>query len=261
MLEEGRKDEKIDLSIEHRKEALRLKSGHLKLSGDGVFYSIQGEGKSMGLPACFLRLHLCNLTCTWCDTRYTWDKTQEEFWTESVDSPTERVAQMIQSTWGCTDERIEKRLVITGGEPLLQQKEIQKLLELLPEWNIEIETNGTIMPQAELLERCQFNCSPKLANSLVKEKRRIRTNVLRILNEKNTTFKFVVEKPSDLEEIDQVFVQELDLDPHKILVMPEGTSSPMLHTTIAKIIDVAKVKGYRILTRLHCEIWGDQRGV
>lgn len=261
MPEKGREDEKIDLPIKHRQETLQLNPGHLKLSGDGVFYSIQGEGKSMGLPACFLRLHLCNLTCTWCDTRYTWDKTQEEFWTESVDSPTELVAQMIQSSWGCADERIKKRLVITGGEPLLQQKEIQKLLELLSEWSIEIETNGTIMPHAELLERCQFNCSPKLANSLVEEKKRIREHVLRILNEKNTTFKFVVEKPSDLEEVDQVFVQGLDLDPNKILVMPEGTSTPLLHATIANIIDSAEKKGYRILTRLQCEIWGNQRGV
>src|SRR3989344_606897 len=251
----------LGLPIEHKREVLRLKTGHLKLSGDGVFYTIQGEGKSMGLPACFLRLHLCNLTCAWCDTRYTWDKTQEEFWTESKDVPTESVAHMIQSAWGCNNERIEKRLVITGGEPLLQRKEIQRLLELLPEWIIEIETNGTIIPLPELHERCHFNCSPKLSNSLVEERRRIHGDVLQILNEKNTTFKFVIEKPSDLEEVDQIFVKGFNLDPNKILVMPEGTSSSMLHATLANIAEIAKTKGYRILTRLHCEIWGDQRGL
>ena len=261
MHEKRQEKEKTILPIAQQKEVLRLKPGHLKLSGDGVFYTIQGEGRSMGLPACFLRLHLCNLTCVWCDTRYTWDKTTEEFWTESQDIPTERVAHMIQSAWGCVDERIKKRLVITGGEPLLQQKELRRVLELLPDWIIEIETNGTIVPLPELGEQCLFNCSPKLSNALVPEQKRIRGHVLKILNEKNTTFKFVVKQPSDLEEIEREFVQGFDLDPSKILVMPEGTSSSVLNGTIEGIIEIAKTKGYRILTRLHCEIWGDQRGV
>lgn len=42
-------------------EKLRMKPGHLKLSGDGIFYTIQGEGPTMGEPTSFLRLQICNL--------------------------------------------------------------------------------------------------------------------------------------------------------------------------------------------------------
>ena len=38
-----------------------------------IFHSLQGEGHSIGTPTVFLRLALCNLTCVWCDTKYTWD--------------------------------------------------------------------------------------------------------------------------------------------------------------------------------------------
>ena len=37
-----------------------------------IFHSLQGEGASIGAATVFLRLALCNLSCTWCDTKYTW---------------------------------------------------------------------------------------------------------------------------------------------------------------------------------------------
>ena len=44
-----------------------------------IFHSIQGEGVSAGTPTVFLRLATCNLACTWCDTRYTWDWRRFDF--------------------------------------------------------------------------------------------------------------------------------------------------------------------------------------
>ena len=44
-----------------------------------IFKSIQGEGPNFGKPAIFLRTAQCNLKCTWCDTKYTWDWKNYDF--------------------------------------------------------------------------------------------------------------------------------------------------------------------------------------
>src|SRR3989344_1911478 len=73
------------------KARIKILSDMFKVSGDGVFATLQGEGLTTkeggtaGLPVVFLRLHFCNLTCGFptgwqCDTRYTWNPRMEEFW-------------------------------------------------------------------------------------------------------------------------------------------------------------------------------------
>ena len=96
-----------------------------------TFVSLQGEGKNQGKPCFFLRLSSCNLRCAWCDTEYSFEKGSER--------SAEDVAEEIAASG--------VRLVcITGGEPLLQKKELLPLLEALWRAGIEtdIETNGTI---------------------------------------------------------------------------------------------------------------------
>src|SRR5512134_3500161 len=109
----------------------------LKLSE--LFSSIQGEGPSAGRPSVFLRLAQCNLHCVWCDTKYTWDfrtyRYEDEVRIESVASVTARIL-----------EHAPERLVVTGGEPLLQGDALAELFVALDErryFAIEIETNGT----------------------------------------------------------------------------------------------------------------------
>ena len=65
-------DKEIDENL-RKPENVRLSLDKIRLSGDGIFGTIQGEGKSMGEPVVFLRTHICNLRCTWCDTPYTWN--------------------------------------------------------------------------------------------------------------------------------------------------------------------------------------------
>lgn len=58
-------DQKVDPAlIDHSK--LKMHPKKLKLSGDAFFYTLQGEGPTLGFPAIFVRLHVCNLKCTWC---------------------------------------------------------------------------------------------------------------------------------------------------------------------------------------------------
>jgi 7-carboxy-7-deazaguanine synthase len=96
-----------------------------------VFKSIQGEGKNQGKPSTFIRLAGCNLRCSWCDTRYA-QEGGEEMTTDEIFSRVIGLRGLL--------------VCITGGEPLLQGKELLPLLARLWEhgFSIEIETNGTI---------------------------------------------------------------------------------------------------------------------
>ena len=236
-------------------------SDSLRVSGDGVFYTLQGEGLSMGKPACFLRLHVCNLRCVWCDTRYTWDPQRDEFWTESQDWTIQKTKKKIEAAWKCKNPKIKKRLVITGGEPTLQKDKIDKLIDVLPQWIIEVETNGTIMPTKTMLKRCQFTCSPKLKNSGNSKIARIKGEVLQALNRMKTTFKFVVTGPDDIREIERDFIKPFNLDVNKIIIMPEGKTAEKVGANARKVVETVKEKGYRLLGRLQCDIWGAKRKV
>ena len=79
-----------------------------------TFVSLQGEGKHQGKPCFFLRLSGCNLRCTWCDTAYAFEKGTER----SIEDIVKEIS-----------ESKVRYVCITGGEPLLQKKE---LLPLLP---------------------------------------------------------------------------------------------------------------------------------
>ena len=240
---------------------LAFKPGVFKVSGDGVFYTVQGEGPTMGKPCCFLRLHICNLRCVWCDAWYTWNPNTPEFWTESQDWTIKKAKKEIEKVWGCENSAVKKRVVITGGEPLLQRDRIDLLYNIMPDWTFEVETNGTIMPTETMLKNFQFNCSPKIGNSENIRVARIKPDILKALNEVNTVFKFVVMTPQDLDEIERDFVRPLSLDINKILVMPQGVTAEEVHHNAQRVIEATKKKGYRIMGRLQNEIWGAIRKV
>lgn len=243
-------------------EKLKFHEGKLKLSGDGIFYTLQGEGPSMGQPAVFVRTHICNLRCVWCDAWYTWNPRTEEFWTEPEDVSISEVAGRVEDSWIPKGSDVQKRVVVTGGEPMIQQKEISGLIEELGEdWQLEIETNGTVMPSDDLIVRAQFNCSPKLRNSMNGESARIRGRVLQRLNEGNTTFKFVVMEPAELDEIQTEFIDRLGLDHRKVILMPQGVTSDEVRINMQNVAEHAKEKGFRLLGRLQNDIWGAKRGV
>jgi len=242
---------------------IKLRPGFLKVSGDYVFYTLQGEGMTMGMPAVFLRLKLCNLRCVWCDAWYTWNPKAIEFWKEGEDWELNFAVTRIKAAWdlNCKNKKIVPRLVITGGEPLLQKEAIDNLMNLLPTWKIEIETNGTIMPTPLQFFRCQFNCSPKLANSKNVPQARINKGVLQKLNQANTIFKFVVMNEDDVREVESDFVEAFSLDPNKVVLMPQGVKEEEIQMNMRNVAEIAKRKGYRLLGRLHVTLWGAKRKV
>ena len=231
-----------------------MQPNEFKVSGYGAFFPIQGEGQSIGKPAVFLRLHLCNLECGWCDTKYTWDKNSSEFWQDSQNWTYEQTLQQLR-------QYPAKRLVITGGEPMLQQERIGNFSQQIPDWDIEVETNGTIPPNEVMAERCQFNVSPKLSNSDNPLNKRFKPEVLSKFNSLDlTNFKFVVKNEKDLEEVDAI-VEECGIAPEKIVIMPEGTTNESTKKHALAVIEGVKNRGWRMSPRFHVMLWGDKRGI
>lgn len=206
-----------------------------------VFYSIQGEGRSLGKPSIFVRLGACNLKCTWCDSKYTW---HPDF-IDNQQSTIEKLVKEIKK-YPC------KHLVITGGEPLLQQKAIKKLLEALADYTSEIETNGSI-PLDSNKQIIQVNCSPKLSNSGNDPYE------LKILpKNKKAWYKFVIQKKEDLKEI-QSFQKKYKIPNKRIYLMPEGIDSETLNKRSKWLVEICKKEGYYFSPRLHVLIYGNVR--
>lgn len=208
-----------------------LKKDEFKMSGDGVFHTIQGEGPRLGYPITFIRLHFCNLACTWCDTFYTWQKTAPEFWTEPWDLPINEVHGAIrkaQHMWGIEETRHIYRVNFTGGEPLIQQDKIISFLSTNPEYYSEIETNGTILPKEFFFERNSqekffFNCSPKLASSGNPHIARLKPEVIKLIAKtKNPVFKFVCSDAKDIEDLLREYENLIPFE--NISIMPEGVT-------------------------------------
>lgn len=240
--------------------AFKMSKDMVKLSGDGTFYTLQGEGPTMGLPCVFVRLHVCNLRCTWCDAWYTWNPNTSEFWTEPRDVSFDECADAIESTWDGRNTRADKRVIWTGGEPLIQRRQISSVSKILGDsWVNEVETNGTLMPTDYQLENWQFNCSPKLSNSDNQHHSMVKPRVLCELNKCNSTFKFVVTAPNDLNEIEEKYLPYIDFD--KVIIMPQGVTDEEVNQNAQMLAEYVKEKGFRMLGRLQNQIWGARRGV
>ena len=220
-----------------------------------IFSSIQGEGIHAGKPSVFLRTALCNLKCVWCDTKYTWDWDNYDYSKEVHELPIEKVIEKIK-------EFEPKHLVITGGEPLIQQNDIASLISKLgDDYFVEVETDCTIIPNSALLEHVNhWNVSPKTSNSgNSREAREIPQCYDFFAKLENSVFKFVIENESDLVEIDEL-IKKYSIAKNKILLMPQASTKDELNLKKEEIEKIAKAKGLLFSSRLQVERWGNQRG-
>lgn len=216
--------------------------------------TLQGEGPSAGQLATFVRLGLCNLDCSWCDTPYTWDRSR-------FDLRAELSRRSLDDVWRAVTATDAKLVVITGGEPLIQQHRLARFVQWCRESGrrVEIETNGTIAPLPALsVPMTRFNVSVKLAHSGVSARRRIRPPAIRVLSRTRTAiWKFVVRDTGDLDEIAQL-EERFGLAP--IWVMPEGTDAEAVLGGMRELADEVLARGWNLSPRLHTLMWGDARG-
>lgn len=243
-------------------------------NGPEIFHTIQGEGKSIGKPSIFIRTSLCNLHCIWCDTDYTWNwegtpfphhfeqregysKYKKDEWI--IDLPVDEVVSLVKNI-DC------KNIVLTGGEPMMHQKDLidlmQKLRNADQNYWFEVETNCTLAPTATFDQLInQYNVSPKLMNSGNSQKLREKELPYRFFaGSSKAVFKFVIEEENDLKEVLDL-IDKYNIEPDKVYLMPQGTSKDQLITKQQWLIEICKTHGFNFSDRLHIHIYGEKRGV
>ena len=230
-----------------------------------IFASIQGEGASMGKPCTFVRLSRCNLACVWCDTAYTWrfegdnrphrdglafDRSDNQV-TLSEEETAARIAALGQH-----------RLVVTGGEPLLQAPALARMIAALPsETHIEIETNGTVSPPPALDALVhQYNVSPKLPHSgnpadLALPPERL----AHWASELRAWFKFVIAEPADVDQV-LAIQQAHGIPSSRIFLMPEGRDTATVRARSRWLAQICSDREFNLSDRLHIHLFGDTRG-
>lgn len=228
----------------------------------------------MGAPAVFVRLSLCNLHCVWCDTDHTWNFEGTPWKHEKdaiqgyakhskedviIEMGVAEIAGKVRG-FGC------RRVVLTGGEPLLQEDGLVELMAALredgEEWFFEVETNGTRMPGEAMVSAIdQFNVSPKLSNSRVDAGLRRKPEVVRgLVGTGKAWFKFVVEREEDLVEIFEM-TEGCGISRERVILMPEGRNVDEIGKVAPWLAEKCRDIGLRFSDRLHVRLWGDRRGV
>jgi len=234
-----------------------------------IFHSLQGEGVSVGCPSVFVRLSGCNLNCHWCDTPYTWNFSGTDFAhrddrargaakydraSNSLILPVEAVARAI-TAFDC------RRIIFTGGEPLLQQPALAQLCTLLGDkYHIEIESNGTVA-LTPAFDACvdQLNLSPKLARSQNDSTRINAAALSGFADDPRAWFKFVVAAPGDVAEV-LALLDQYAIPRERVLLMPEGVTSAVLREREKWLSPLCLQHGLMMSDRLHIHLYGDTRG-
>ena len=222
-----------------------------------IFYSLQGEGRLLGMPSVFIRTSGCNLRCVWCDTPYTSWRPEGRGW---------NVKAILREVHKYPAHHV----VVTGGEPLLAP-EIEELATELKRAgaHITIETAATIFKPVA----CDLiSMSPKLAHSTpwkrekgkfakMHEERRLNFGVLRkFLEGYDYQLKFVVERRQDFTEIRDLLDQLVGVDLARVLVMAQGKTSGEVRRKAKWIVELCKEHGYGFTPRLHIDLFGNRRG-
>ena len=292
-----------------------------KIRYSEIFHSVQGEGRWVGVPSVFFRVFGCNFHChgfgqgrdksKWlkpeempystqdlselknikdlpvvdigCDASASWSTRYKHL----VDwEPIDKIAKEIisytpENKWICSTGQ-DIHFVITGGEPMLWQRETQQLLRQ-PVFrdlkNITIETNCT-QPFKENFDKFMhgltagdytkhpvhvtWSTSPKLSISGEKWEKAIKPEVARQYSEIPNThlyFKFVVEDEKDLEEVDMARKAYADAGVEAdIYLMAVGATVEGQSKTAKQVADLCLKYGFKYSPRLHVDLFGNKWG-
>lgn len=210
--------------------------------------TLQGEGRHAGRRVSFLRLANCNLSCSWCDTKYTWDW---ENYDRSKEVHRKTLSELIEIV-----QPMERRIIVTGGEPLTQATGLSLLMREFPDRLWEVETNGTRPLKATSGLWSTVTCSPKIIPSADAgpKAHELADDVLEVAD-----FKFVIHDEQDVAVVER-FIQDRSIDPERVWLMPEGITAEELTARTPEVSEAALRLGTNFTSRLHVYAWHEVRG-
>lgn len=220
--------------------------------------TVQGEGPHAGRRAAFVRFAGCNLSCTWCDTPYSWDWKRYDRYRETHEANPADVADAVLAM------NVDL-VVITGGEPMMQQTWIPLLARALPGCSLDVETNGTIAPEPTVVDAVGlFVVSPKLRHAGDRDKMRLKPRALEryaaLAREGRAVFKIVVTDAADIGEA-MALCDTYSIPRDSTWLMPEGADRDTHLSRLVALADDVVAQGFHLSTRLHVLAWDDKRGV
>lgn len=206
-----------------------------------IFYSLQGETRTTGLPTVFIRLTGCPLRCIWCDTEYA-------FKGGDLLSP--------DAILGKVSEYAPKYVTVTGGEPLAQ-RECHQLLTLLADqgYEVSLETSGAItLSEVDPRVVKVMDLKPPASG----ESHRNLYENIRFLDKKDQ-LKFVIADRRDYDwSVSKLIEYDLANRVSDVLFSP--VSGEMSAELLAGWILDDRLP-VRFQLQLHRMIWGDKPGV
>lgn len=238
----------------------------LFLSDDLVFYTIEGEGEFVGQPSVFMRMSMCNLTCigfaspdspNGCDSFVSWSVKNKKTFAE--------IFQMMEDNGYVEHLRNRAILKLTGGEPIIQEKQLLKFIEAFKEkYNfvprIDFETNATLIPSERWRNEfgATFTTSPKLSTNGDPEEKSYKPEALRWHVTNGSGFKFVITSDRDIEEIWRKYVDDyegINVPLHRIWFMPCCGSREEHVENAPAVAEYAKAMHVNFSPRLQLVVW------
>jgi 7-carboxy-7-deazaguanine synthase len=236
------------------------------LSDDLIFYTLEGEGEYIGQPSVFMRMSMCNLTCigfasedspNGCDSFISWSVKNKKTFNEIFD--------LLEAGNHVTHLREGAIWKLTGGEPMIQQKQLLKFVEAFKEkYNftprIDFETNATLMPDERWVTELNatFTTSPKLTTNGDPEEKTYKPEVLKWHKAHNSGFKFVISRSEDIEEVWRKYVKDeegINVPHNRIWFMPCCGSREEHIINAPAVAEYAKAMHVNFSPRLHLLLW------
>jgi 7-carboxy-7-deazaguanine synthase len=236
--------------------------------------TFQGEGRQTGQRCFFVRTATCNLECTWCDTPQTWVYSERKATKHKrVDVPFDVKRESHKMSEKDVAQRLEDLgigrddlLVISGGEPMLQQERLGKFIDYMRMgdfYRYAVETAGTIKPEGWFASLAgagiQWTVSPKLTGSGNSDKKRINKEAFEWFVNWNADFKFVVTDQHDMMEVEE-FVEVFKSPRQNVWIMPEGINAVDVLDNARKLERWVREQKFNLTLRQHILLYGDVRG-